>query len=124
MLNIVLITHEGIGSSMLDVATAIVGNDLKHTTCFEVAMDADTSEIIDQVIANIESTQLDTLILTDLVGSTPYNVASSVAERSDATLVSGLNLPMLLRVLNYRAYRLNEVSEMAVEGGRLAIQAK
>ena len=123
MLNLVLITHEGIATSMIKVAEAIIGQPMKGTYSFEVPMDSDPAQVFDAVSACIDGSEVDTIVMTDLVGSTPYNIAHDIAARYRSGLVCGLNLPMLLKVYNYRAYQMEEVVGMAVEGGRAAITA-
>jgi PTS system ascorbate-specific IIA component len=58
------------------------------------------------------------LILTDMFGSTPSNIACAVSDRTDIRVVSGLNLPMLIRVLNYPALNLEELEIKALSGGQ------
>jgi PTS system ascorbate-specific IIA component len=58
-------------------------------------------------------------VLSDLYGSTPCNIANKLADLGvRARCVSGLNLPMLLRVLNYPDKPLDELAEVAACGGR------
>jgi PTS system ascorbate-specific IIA component len=58
------------------------------------------------------------LILTDMFGSTPSNIACAVSDREDIRIVSGLNLPMLIRVLNYPSLSLTELENKAISGGQ------
>ena len=58
------------------------------------------------------------LVLTDMFGSTPSNVASRLMARDGIQIVSGINLPMLLRVLNYPELGLEELVQKAVSGAR------
>jgi PTS system ascorbate-specific IIA component len=63
------------------------------------------------------------LVLTDVYGATPSNIAERVAEPGLAIhRVSGLNLPMLLRVLNYAEQSLTELAQTAAHGGRSGIR--
>ena len=59
------------------------------------------------------------LVLTDLYGATPCNVAHRLPSLGlHMHCVSGLNLPMLLRVLNYPEQSLDELAQTAASGGR------
>lgn len=60
-----------------------------------------------------------TLVLTDVLGATPCNVAQRLVQASEcnARLVTGVNLPMLLRAISYSAEPLDAVAERAVVGG-------
>jgi PTS system ascorbate-specific IIA component len=57
------------------------------------------------------------LILTDIYGATHTNAACRLLERGRIELITGMNLPMLLKVLNYRELPLDEVIDKALSGG-------
>jgi len=122
---LLLITHECIGTDLLRITASILNDDPKNTVCIEIPMDSDTAEMA-QVIASAIDT-LDTaqgmLMLTDSFGSTPCNLAAEFLDHQQRALVSGLNLPMLLRIMNYRQRPLNQLTEIAVEGGKRGITA-
>jgi PTS system ascorbate-specific IIA component len=62
------------------------------------------------------------LLLVDLYGATPSNVAAAIGRQGTSTRrVSGLNLPMLLRVLNYPEQTLDELATTAAAGGRSGV---
>ena len=58
-----------------------------------------------------------TLVLTDVVGATPANVAQKLVDGQDARLVAGVNLPMLLRSISYRQEPLDDLVARALSGG-------
>lgn len=58
-----------------------------------------------------------TLVLTDLFGATPCNVAQRLAAQLPARLLTGVNLPMLLRAIGYRHEPLEALAERAMVGG-------
>ncbi len=58
-----------------------------------------------------------TLVLTDVVGATPANVAQKLVDGRDARLVAGVNLPMLLRSISYRHEPLDDLVARALTGG-------
>ena len=61
------------------------------------------------------------LILTDLCGATPSNIACRLSHLQHVKVVVGLNMPMLLRILNYPNLSLEEMAEKAVDGGRQGV---
>ncbi len=64
------------------------------------------------------------LVLADLYGATPCNIAERLPRSAcTCSCVSGLNLPMLLRVLNYPEQSLDELAQTAASGGRSGIDA-
>jgi PTS system ascorbate-specific IIA component len=62
-----------------------------------------------------------TLVLTDVFGATPCNIAQKVVDGVHSKLVAGVNLPMLLRTVNYRHESLDVLSARALAGGTQSI---
>ncbi len=62
-----------------------------------------------------------TLVLTDVFGATPCNVAQKVVDGVHSKLVAGVNLPMLLRTVNYRHEPLDVLVARALAGGAQSI---
>ncbi|MEY4737660.1 MAG: hypothetical protein RL302_1979 [Pseudomonadota bacterium] len=62
-----------------------------------------------------------TLVLTDVFGATPCNVAQRVVDGVHSRLIAGVNLPMLLRTMNYRQEALDVLVTRALAGGTQSI---
>ena len=62
-----------------------------------------------------------TLVLTDVLGATPSNVAHRLVEGTSAHLLAGVNLPMLLRAICYRYEPLEQQAARALTGGQQGI---
>ena len=120
---VLLVTHEHIGNDMLSITASILNDELKNTACVEIPMDSDTNQIAQLVTVALDNLATDegVLILTDSYGSTPCNIANEFLDSKNRTLVSGLNLPMLIRVMNYRSLPLAELEHVAIEGGKHGI---
>jgi PTS system ascorbate-specific IIA component len=120
---LLLITHKKIATSLIDVASSIVNDAPENFACIEVPMDIPT-ETMEAVISD-NLGQLDqsdgTLILTDMYGGTPSNIAKKFAQQKNTRLISGLNLPMLVKIMNYRNLPLTELSEKTLSGGKQGI---
>jgi PTS system ascorbate-specific IIA component len=58
-----------------------------------------------------------TLVLTDIFGATPCNVALKLVDGLNSKLIAGVNLPMLLRAVTYRRESLDALVERALAGG-------
>lgn len=118
------ITHEGIASNLIAIGEAIIKNTKNNLSCFEVAMDADTASAVDDIENNLA--QLDTkegvIFITDVFGSTPSNIAQRLADKHHAHLISGVNLPMVIRLLNYRDAPENTLIQKALDGAKQGIQ--
>ena len=123
---LLLVTHEAIGNNMLAITRAIINDELNNSACIEVPMDSETDAILQQATKLIGGldTEQGLLIITDSYGSTPFNIAMTLQQNINSTLVSGLNLPMLLRIMNYRDRPLEELTRTAVEGGNKGIQTR
>lgn len=120
---ILIITHDQVGQALLNNATATLGFCPLDTAVIDVAHDCDTDKILE--CARKEQQRLQqgdgVLILTDIFGSTPSNVACALQNESVTSVVAGLNLPMLIRVLNYPNLSLPELVKKALTGGREGI---
>jgi PTS system ascorbate-specific IIA component len=58
------------------------------------------------------------LVLADLFGSSPANIANALTGSGRVHVLTGVNLPMLVRVLNYPRLPLSEIAQKALSGGR------
>ncbi|BAW80997.1 PTS system fructose subfamily IIA component [Candidatus Nitrosoglobus terrae] len=117
---VLIITHDNIGPSLLNIANDILGSCPLQLKVLHVtrASHLEFLQAQAQVLINSLDTGHGVLILTDMYGSTPSNIACNAADKKHAQVVSGLNLPMLIRVLNYSRLSLNELTEKAISGGR------
>lgn len=88
-----------------------------------VAIDSNPEQILE--LASSMIMRLDqghgVLVFTDMYGSTPSNIAYSLAEKGRVNVISGINLPMLIRALNYQTLDLDALTEKAVSGGKEGI---
>ena len=118
---VLLITHEGIGSALVAVATRLLRQLPLRTESFEVAFDADPDALLPQASAALRKVDggHGVLVLTDLYGATPSNLAARLARiGTPVRRVSAVSLPMLLRVMNYAELGLDELPAVAAAGAR------
>lgn len=119
---IVLVTHGAIGEALRDEAQIILGRPLGEIRL--VGMPQSSAGAVDRQQINNLIAEADqgegVLVLSDLAGATPCNCAIG-AEGGNCRIVSGVNLPMLLRVINYADKPLDELTDIAVSGGRRGI---
>jgi PTS system ascorbate-specific IIA component len=120
---LLLVTHKNIGNNMLMITSLILNDELSNTACVEIPMDADIDSMKLQVASTLARLCTDEglLILTDSYGSTPCNIANEFLDSRNRILISGLNLPMLIRIMNYRSLPLAELKDVAIEGGKHGI---
>lgn len=121
---ILLITHTGIAPALLATVNRMLGYPCENTDYFEIAFDASTEAMDDEIAQHIRDLDQGqgVLILTDLFGSTPSNLCTHFTEDQHVNMISGLNLPMLLRVMNYRDLQLAQLTEKAASGGHDGIR--
>ncbi len=116
---LLLITHNRIGDELLAVATRMLGGCPLAAQALAVSERDDPDRLRDQALRCID--ELDSgagvLVLTDIFGSTPANIANGLCGCADVCILSGVNLPMLVRVLNYPALELDDIAKKALSGG-------
>jgi mannose PTS system EIIA component len=118
---ILLITHPGIGSALIEVAGRMLRTLPLKTEAFELAFDADLEAALPLASAALRKVDggEGVLILIDLYGASPSNLAAKLARLgTPARRVASLNLPMLLRVMNYAELPLDELPAIAAAGAR------
>ena len=118
---ILLITHPGIGPALIAVATRLLRQLPLKIEAFEISFDADPDALLPAASAALRRVDdgQGVLVLTDLYGATPSNLAAQLARLgTPVRRVSALNLPMLLRVMNYAELDLDELPAVAAAGAR------
>lgn len=119
---IVIVTHVDYGASLLKAAEHILG-PANDCTTIQVDINYDVSETVARLkeAVSLLDTGMGVLILTDMFGGTPTNLSLSLMGSQKVEVLTGVNLPMLLKILNNRTAPLKELAEMACEKGREAI---
>lgn len=119
-IKILLITHENIGAALLKTVKRTFGELPIPTRVIAVNYQANPEDIVKRLepIAAAANHDEGTLILTDMFGSTPCNIALALHHYKHLFVVSGLNLPMLIKVLNYPSIPLHKLAQKAIQGGR------
>jgi PTS system ascorbate-specific IIA component len=123
---VLLVTHPGVGSAMLHIASRIIGESTVPVKCLEVPPDAVLKPVCERArsMLKVLDRGAGVLVLTDMYGATPSNIAQEVAcGREGTTVLSGLNLPMLVRVFNYPNDDLDTLASKAAEGGHRGIMS-
>lgn len=121
---VLLITHQGIGSALVAVATQLLGSLPLPVEALEVSCQADPDALLPQASAALRRVDggHGVLVLTDVYGATPSNLAARLARLgTPVRRVSAVNLPMLLRVMNYADLDLDELPAVAAAGARNAV---
>jgi len=117
---ILVITHNDVGDALVKTAVSLVGGCPMKTEIIGIAYDSNIDKLRHEANSKLESLQPcdGVLVLTDIYGSTPSNIAMQLNAGSDTHIISGINLPMLVRIFNYPDLDVNELAEKAISGGR------
>lgn len=122
--NILIISHDEIGNALVNAVKNTFGKSIPLPIfTVEVQPHTDPDEIIPKLkkLVDSKTDQCDGfLILTDVFGATPNNIAQKI-QNNNIRIVCGLNLPMLIRVLNYPNCSLEELAKKALAGGQAGI---
>lgn len=117
---VLLVSHNNIGTELINTARQMLACCPLPIKVLSIEAKDNPDAIrleLDQDLQGLDQ-GMGILILTDMFGSTPSNIACAVSDRDDIRVVSGLNLPMLVRVLNYPALSLDELEHKALSGGQ------
>jgi PTS system mannose-specific IIA component len=118
-IGLLIITHNDIGADLLATARDIIGKPPLDVTVIDIRPDSNYERKADEIERSM--LRLDrgdgVLVLTDLFGATPSNMALKAALKHNAKVVAGINLPMLIRVFNYPGLPLDKLIAKAVAAG-------
>jgi PTS system mannose-specific IIA component len=103
MVGVVVVTHCHLGKELISAAELVIGEELKQFQSVSIDPKEESEEIREKIIAAIR--KVDTgqgiLILTDMYGGTPSNISLSFLEEKKIEVITGVNLPMLLKLATY-----------------------
>jgi PTS system ascorbate-specific IIA component len=120
MIGILLITHGTFGESLIQNVCHVLNKRPPLIGQIGVAAQDDPLDILP--MARLLLNEVDegdgVLILTDILGATPSNLALKLLEPGRVEGVAGVSLPMLLRSLTYRKNGMDVLVKKAISGGR------
>ena len=119
MIGILIIAHGTLGDSLIHCANHVFGGPPAQLAQLGVAIHDVPATLLPQVqkLVNELDSGDGVLILTDMFGATPSNLACRLVEPARVECVAGVNLPMLVRALTYRNEPLETVAQKALSGG-------
>ncbi|MGH9318357.1 MAG: PTS sugar transporter subunit IIA [Vicinamibacteria bacterium] len=123
MIGIVVVTHGQLARELVAAAEMIIG-DIPNVTAVSIGWHEgpdDAEREIDEAIRRVESGK-GTVVLTDMFGGTPSNLSLAFLEKGRVEVVTGVNLPMLIRLASLREEEegddLREVAAQAMREGK------
>ena len=120
MLGLVLVTHGNLANEFVAAMQHVVGKQEQiETVCIGPEDNMDTRR--EEILRKVE--QVDsgsgTLVLTDLFGGTPSNLAISIMDKAKVEILAGINLPMLIKIASLRKEKnLKDTALGAQEAGK------
>lgn len=120
MIGILLITHGTYGEALIQNVCHVINKRPQSIAQLGVAAQDDPLDVLP--LAKLLLKEVDVgegvLILTDIYGATPANLAMKLLQPGHVEGVAGVNLPMLMRALTYREKGMETMITKAVSGGR------
>ncbi len=118
MIGILIVSHGAFGESLIHSASHVLGKRPLYLRQLGVTVHDDPDAILpvgEDLIRFLDQGQ-GVLVLTDIYGATPSNIAMKLLQPGKVEGVAGVNLPMLIRALTYRDEPLDAVREKALSG--------
>lgn len=119
MIGIVIVAHGGLAKEYVAAVEHVVG---KQTGVAAVAIEADCDRSMKQAEICAAAETVDAgdgvIIVTDMFGGSPSNLALKACEPDNRRILYGANLPMLIKLAKTRKHSLNDSVEAALEAGR------
>ena len=119
MLGIILVAHNDFSESIKKVAEHVVG-PLSDVVCISVFPEDDIDLKRQEIQKAIQKfgKKSGVVLLTDMFGGTPSNLAISLMEEGKVEVISGMNVPMLVKLLRMRKKSLKEAVQSASKSGQ------
>jgi PTS system ascorbate-specific IIA component len=115
--HILIIAHAPLASALKACALHVFPDCGCSITALDVPPNMPPAESVAQARVMLAQQNMDTLVLTDVFGATPSNIAKQLTDGIRTRLLTGVNLPMLLRAVTYRHEALDVLVQRALAGG-------
>ena len=130
MAGILIIAHTPIASAMLSFAEHVYGAVPEHIRAVDIPAHEDAKVSFERALTAALAVEMngELLVLTDVMGATPANVATRLITQQNASgeklnvlVLAGLNLPMLMRAVSYKDDTLEVLAQKTLQGGQNGI---
>ena len=120
MIGLFLITHGSLGESLIQCACHVLNQRPRQIGQLGVSAQDDPLDILPTARSwlGLMDSGEGVLLLTDVFGATPSNIAYKLVDPGRIETIAGVNLPMLLRALTYRDKDMQTLITRAIAGGR------
>ena len=118
MNGILIVAHAPLASALRQCVLHVFPDSANTVLALDVLPNVPPEETLAQARMLVQQTGMpQTLVLTDIFGATPCNVAQKLVDGVSARLITGVNLPMVLRTVSYRHESLDALVSRAMVGG-------
>lgn len=124
MIGLVIVTHSGLGEALIEAAESILEGPLGAATAVSVDLRQSAEQMREKINTGIKAVDQGegVLILTDMFGGTPSNLSLSFLEEGRIEVLTGVNLPVVIRAAKMRKDKnLSELAESLQAYGRKSI---
>lgn len=126
MVSVLIVTHNRIGEEILKSAEMIVGKCIPSVKTISIPGNLKPDQLgmyADQIKTDIETLQQGdgVLIMTDIMGATPSNLVHYFVDNQQVKIIEGINLPMLIRIINYAEQPLELLAKIGIVGANKGI---
>jgi PTS system ascorbate-specific IIA component len=123
MAGILIIAHAPFATALRDCVAHIYGGLPARIGCVDVEAASDPAQVLATARAELDRLMEDNgvLVLTDMFGATPANIAAQLGANPAVRVLAGVNLPMLVRAVCYRVTPLDTLVDKALSGGSKGI---
>ncbi len=124
MVGIVIVTHSRLGDSLIEAAEFILGRKTEAIVPVSINLKEDADILRKKIAAGIKSVNRENgvLILTDMFGGTPSNLSYSFLEENRVEVLSGVNLPIMIKAIEiHKTFGLGELAKELESCGKKSI---
>lgn len=124
MIGIVIVTHSGLGEALIEAAECVLDGPLEATKAVSVDLKHSAEAMRKKIAAGIKAVDQGdgVIILTDMFGGTPSNLGLSFLEEGRIDVLTGVNLPVLIRAEKMRKdNNLGQLAESIQSYGKKSI---
>lgn len=104
MIGIIIVTHGNLGRTLIETLELILGRKQDRLMSISIDIQQDPDNLRKKIKKGIQQVRADNgvIILTDMFGGTPSNLSYSFLEEGQVEVISGVNLPILMKAVNSR----------------------
>ncbi len=124
MIGIVVVTHCNLGQALIEASEFIIGKPIESVTSVSININEDADSHRNRIAKAIKqvNTGNGIIMLTDMFGGTPSNLSYSFLEEGSIEVISGVNLPILIRAINLQQMDdLHKAVDILIDSGKKSI---